>query len=252
MKKVQIQDCTIYHGDCAEVLESLEPGSVSCAWSDPPYGIGFRPTHRKVLAIPDMLANDEKPHTEFIAPIVKTVKDGGAVYLCTRFDVASQWVDALEATGVKVKNPIYWVKPLGSQGDCLGDRSNCVEIVLFAHVGRHLLRGKREMNAWTISKPEPSIHPTPKPVELVRRCIQASSDPGDLVLDPFLGGGTTAVACVLTGRRFIGVELDQRYFELSCERIERAYRDVNSRLPGFDPVSMEQRQLFEVIPQESV
>jgi len=197
------------------------------------------------MAIPDMLANDEKPHTEYVAPIVRTVKDGGAVYLCTRFDVAAQWVDALKEAGARVKNPVYWVKTLPSQGDTTGDRGNCVEIVLFAHIGRHLLRGKREMNAWTISRPECNGHPTPKPEELVRRCIQASSDPGDTVLDPFVGSGTTGVACVLTGRHFIGVELDSGYFDMACERIERAYRDVNNRLPGFDPISMEQRQLFE-------
>ena len=246
MKHVTIRDCTIYHGDCMEVLESLAPGSVDLAWTDPPYGIGFRPTHRKILAIPDKLANDEKPHTEFVAPIVKTVKDGGAVYLCTRFDVSAQWVDALKATGVKVKNPIYWVKTLPSQGDVFGDRGNCVEIILFASVGRHLLRGKREMNAWTISRPVVEhSHPTPKPIELVRRCIVASSDLGHLVLDPFAGSGSTAVACVQTGRRFIGAEIDQQYFDLTCEQIEQAYRDVENRLPGFEPVAIEQLQLFD-------
>jgi len=241
MKSTVIRNCMIFHGDCMEVLESLAPGSVDLAWTDPPYGIGFVPTHRKILAIPEKIANDEKPHLEFVPPIVNTVKDGGAVYLCTRFDVAAQWVDALKATGVKVKNPIYWVKTLPSQGDVIGDRGNCVEIVLFAHVGRHLLRGKREMNAWTISRPAAGDHPTPKPLELVRRCIQASSDPGDLVLDPFLGSGTTAVACALTGRRFIGCEIDDAYVNLSCERIEKAYRDVDNRLPGFDPGVLERQ-----------
>ena len=244
MRKVQIRDCTLYHGDCMEVLQTIAPGSVDVAWTDPPYGIKFSPTFRKTMAIPDKLANDDKPHLEFVPPIVRTVKNGGAVYLCTRFDVAAQWVDALKSTGIKVKNPIFWVKNLGSQGDCLGDRSNCVEIILFAHVGRHLLRGKREMNAWTIPRPEVSPHPTPKPVELVRRCIQASSNPGDLILDPFLGSATTAVACVLTGRRFIGCEIDEAYFELSCQRIEKAYRDIDNRLPGFEPLAL-QGTLFE-------
>ena len=241
MKKVQIGDCTIIHGDCMEMFQSITPGSVSLCFADPPYGISFVPTHRKILPIPEKLANDEKPHTEFIAPIVRTVKDGGAVYLCTQFDVSAQWVDALNATGIKVKNPIYWIKTLASQGDVLGDRGNCVEIVLFAHKGRHLLRGKREMNAWTLSRPEGNGHPTPKPIELVRRCILASSDPGDLVLDPFLGSGTTAIACILTGRRFIGAEINDAYFDLSCKRIEQAYRDVGNRLPGFDPHSLEQQ-----------
>ena len=245
MKKIQIRNCTIFHGDCMEMFQSIVPGSVDLCFADPPFGVNFVPTHRKMQAIPDKLANDDKPHTEFVAPIVKTVKDGGAIYLCTRFDVATQWVDALKETGVRVKNPIYWVKTLPSIGDTAGDRGNCVEIILFAHIGRHLLRGKRDMNAWTISRPESNGHPTPKPIELVRRCIQASSDPGDLILDPFLGSGTTAVACVQTGRRFIGAEIDDVYFDLSCERIEQAYREIDNRLPGFDPVSWEQQNLFD-------
>ena len=251
MKPTIIGNCTLYNCDCIEVLEFLEPGSVHTVWTDPPFGIGYIPSHRKVMTIPGMLANDEKPHTEYVGPIVRTVKDGGAVYLCTRFDVAAQWMDSLKATGVKLKTPVYWIKNNFGQGD-LRDRANCVEIVLFGHVGQHFLRGKREMNAWTIPRPEPSYHPTPKPKELVLRCIQASSDPGDLVLDPFLGTGTTAIACVLTGRRFIGVELDPGYYDMACDRIERAYRDVKNRLPGFDSVSMEQRQLFELTPTESV
>ena len=162
MRKVQIRECTLFHGDCMEMLRTIAPGSVDAVFCDPPYGINFVPSHRKIMAIPDKLANDDKPHTEFVPPIVNTVKDGGAVYLCTRFDVAAQWVDALKATGVKVKNPIYWIKPLPSQGDVWGDRGNCVEIILFAHVGRHLLRGKREMNAWMLPRPESNGHPTPK------------------------------------------------------------------------------------------
>ena len=80
----------------------------------------------------------------------------------------------------------------------------------------------------------------------MRRCILASSDPGDLILDPFLGSGSTAVACVLTGRRCIAAEIDERYFDLACERVTAAYRDVDSRLPGFEPAAMEQQgSLFE-------
>lgn len=89
------------------------------------------------------------------------------------------------------------------------------------------------------------MHPTRKPAELMRRCILASSDPGDLILDPFFGSGSTAIACVLTGRRFLGAEIHGPYFNLACRRIEAAYRDVDSRLPGFEPVAMEQGSLFD-------
>ena len=244
MKPTVIGNCEIYLGNCMELLETIAPGSVDLCWSDPPYGVRYLANSRKVLEIPEMLANDEKPHTEYVAPIVRCVKDGGAVYLCTRFDVAQPWVEALKDAGAKVKNPIFWIKDLGSQGDLAGDRSSAVEIVLFCAVGRHLLRGKRTNNAWMIPRPDVLLHPTPKPIELIRRCILASSDPGDLVLDPFVGSGSTAVACAQTGRRCICCEISPVYFDLACERIEKACRDVGNRLPGFDPVALEQQQLF--------
>lgn len=245
MEKTVILDCILHRGDCLEMLETVVPNSVAAAIVDPPYGIGFVPNSRKILAIPEMLANDETPHLEFVPPIVRAVKDGGAIYLCTRFDVAQPWVDALTETGAKVKNPIFWIKDSVGLGDLTGDRGNAVEIVLFATVGRHLLRGKRTANAWPIARAEPTLHPTTKPVELMRRCILASSDPGDLILDPFSGSGSTAVACVLTGRRFIGAEMHGPYFDLACDRIKTTYRDVDSRLPGFEPVAMEQGSLFD-------
>ena len=241
----KIRDCILYRGDCFEMLENISPGSIDCVWTDPPYGISYQGNHRKHMEKQEMLANDETPHLEFVPPIVRAVKDGGAIYLCTRFDVAQPWVDALTETGAEVKNPIYWIKDSVGLGDLTGDRGNAVEIVLFATLGRHLLRGKRTTNAWPIARAEPTLHPTTKPVELMRRCILGSSDPGDLILDPFSGSGSTAVACALTGRRFIGAEIHRPYFDLSCERIEAAYRDVDSRLPGFEPVAMEQGSLFD-------
>ena len=248
MEKVVIRDCTLIHGDCLEMLDEIAPGSVSCCFADPPYGIGYRGNHRKVMPKQEMLANDDKPRLDFVPPIVKTIKNGGAVYLCTRFDVAPLWATALTEAGVQVKNPIFWIKDTLGMGDTTGDRGNAVEIVLFAHKGRHLLRGKRVANAWPISHDPTTLHPTTKPCELVRRCILASSDPGDLILDPCVGSGTTAVACVLTGRRFLGAEIHGPYHDLACSRIEAAYRDVDSRLPGFEPFreyAMEQGSLFD-------
>ena len=245
MEKTVIRDCVLYRGDCLEMFANLSPGSVSCCFTDPPYGISYVPNSRKVLEIPEMLANDDKPRLDFVPPIVKTVKNGGAIYLCTRFDVAPLWSNALTEAGARIKNPIYWIKDNMSKGD-LRDRGNCVEIVLCAHVGRHLLRGKRVMNAWMIPRPEILFHPTPKPIELIRRCIVASSDFGDTVLEPFLGSGSTAIACALTGRKCICCEIDTRYFDLSCERIERTYKEIDSRLPGFEPLALEQQgSLFE-------
>ena len=226
------------------MIAELAPGSVDLCTSDPPYGINYYAGSRRVMSIPDVLANDEKPRVEYVPPIVRVVKSGGAIYLCTRIDVMPAWAAALENAGAKLKTPIFWDKCATTKGDLLGDYSNQIEIVLFSHVGRHLLRNGRPNNLWSIPRLAASEHPTVKPVELIKRCIINSSDVGDLVLDPFLGSGTTAVACILTGRRFIGAEINPKYFDMSCKRIERAYRDVDNRLPGFRPMEDEQKLLF--------
>ena len=65
-------------------------------------------------------------------------------------------------------------------------------------------------------------HPTQKPLALLERCILAASNPGDLIFDPFMGSGTTGVAAVQMGRDFIGIEREERYFDIACRRIEQA------------------------------
>ena len=96
-------------------------------------------------------------------------------------------------------------------------------MILFAHKGRHKLRGGRDVNLWRVPRPIFGDHPTPKPVELMARAIRNSTDLGGSVLDPFMGSGTTLVACARYGRTGIGIEIDPKYFEIACRRIEAAY-----------------------------
>jgi len=85
------------------------------------------------------------------------------------------------------------------------------------------VRDGRDVNLWRIPRPVFGDHPTPKPVDLMGRIIRNSSDRDDVVLDPFMGSGTTGVACVKLGRKFIGIEIDRKYFDIACRRIEEAY-----------------------------
>ena len=230
MKKTVIRDCTIYNCDFREMLENIEP--VNLIIADAPYGCHYKTHHRKVSETPEQLAFDDKPHVEFIPPLVNAVKPDSAIYLCTRFAEFSLWEHALKDAGATVKTTIVWDKGNWTAGDLRADFGNQVELLLFAHVGYPKLRQGRPSNLWSIPRERHSWHPTPKPVELFRRCIVNSSDAGDLVLDPFLGSGTTAIACILTGRRFVGAEIDSRYFDLACARIERTYRELDAQLPG--------------------
>ena len=67
-------------------------------------------------------------------------------------------------------------------------------------------------------------HPNQKPLPLMQWCIERVSDPGDIILDPFMGSGTTGVACANLGRKFIGIEIEPKYFDIACRRIEDAYK----------------------------
>ena len=169
MNKTVIRDCTIYEGDCREMLAVLEP--VDLVVTDPPYGCNYKTHCRTISVSPDILVNDGRPHFEFVPPIVNAVKSDSAVYLCTRFAEFSLWEQALKDAGATVKTTIVWDKGNRTAGDLRGDFGNQVELLLFAHVGRPMLRQGRPSNLWAIPREPASLHPTPKPVELFRRCI---------------------------------------------------------------------------------
>lgn len=144
------------------------------------------------------------------------------MYICTRDDVAPQWKAAAVEAGLTLKTTVVWDKTNWTAGDLEGDYGAQTELILFAHKGRHILRNGRDSNLWRVPRDPPSEHPTPKPIALMGRIIRNSSDVGDTILDPFMGSGSTGVAAVQNGRRFIGIELEQKYFDLSRRRIERA------------------------------
>ena len=77
---------------------------------------------------------------------------------------------------------------------------------------------------WRIAPAQNKEHPVAYPLDVPRRCIEAATDTGDTALDPFMGSGTTGVACANLGRKFIGIEIEPKYFDIACERIDNAYR----------------------------
>ena len=84
--------------------------------------------------------------------------------------------------------------------------------------------GRAVPNVVSMMPPRERCHPNEKPGELMQWCIETLSREGDTILDPFMGSGTTGVACARLGRRFIGCEIEPRYFDIACRRIEEAYR----------------------------
>ena len=218
--KVEIGNATLYHGDALLILPSL--GTVDAVITDPPYGIRYVTGRREVMETPPDIVGDDNPPLESVALMAARLKQGGALYLATRFDVSAPWVNAIREAGLTLKTPIFWDKCSHTAGDLEGDFGAQVELFLFAHKGRHKLRGPRIANLWRVPRDQASEHPTPKPVPLMEKMVACSTDPGQVVLDPFMGSGSTGVACMNLGRKFIGIEIERRYFDIACERISAA------------------------------
>lgn len=205
-----IGECTLYLGDCREILPTL--GKVDAVVTDPPYGIGEaagKASTRKGLGptrdYGDDAWDDEPVPADLMAMVRASgrwqVIFGGNYYDCPP---ASCW--------------LVWDKLNGNNdfADCELAWTNLPKAVRRI---RYLWNGMLRAN----SEPR-GDHPTQKPVGVMAWTLQHL--PGDVrtVLDPFMGSGTTGVACVKAALRFVGIEREAKYFDAACRRIEEAYR----------------------------
>ncbi len=119
---------------------------------------------------------------------------------------------------------IVWEKDNHTAGDLIAQYGKKYEIIFYVNKGRCPIRGKRLPDIWRFNRVpvKKMVHQNQKPIELLEQCILKSSDPGAIIFDGFMGSGSTGVACMNTGRNFIGIELDPKYFEIASERIEEA------------------------------
>ena len=154
--------------------------------------------------------------------------DDAALYIFTRWDVVERWRRAIVAAGLVVVQRLIWDKRHWGMGD-LRYYGSQTEDVLFCRKGVPTMQyEKRRGDVFSCAcrayLPEGKFnHPTQKPEALMRDFITDATKSGATVLDPFMGSGTTGVACVQTGRSFIGIEIDEIYFNIAKERIEKAW-----------------------------
>jgi DNA modification methylase len=231
----------LYLGDCLEVLPTLEAGSVDAVVTDPPwmdYETGRYDASEWHAAI--SLVDPER----YAGELYRISKENTASLLWCRWDCFDRHAMAMAEAGFMLKNCVVWAKPNHTAGDLDGNLGNMHEMAVFACRGRWLRHGGREVNLWQ----EPHLfsrdfrhHPTQKPDGLMVRSVNAVADVGDWVLDPFMGSGTTGVACVRTGRKFIGVEKEEKYFDIAVRRIEAEL----GRMPLFQEPPKIQQSLME-------
>ena len=107
-----------------------------------------------------------------------------------------------------------------SMGDLKGSYAPKHEFILFGHKGRRLRNGKRLPDVLQSKRTGNKLHPTQKPISLLQTFIKQSSNENEIILDPFMGSGSTGVACLNTNRRFIGIEIEEKYFNTAVDRLK--------------------------------
>ena len=215
----------LQHGDCLELMKSIPDGSVDLVLADPPYGMDYQSARRSDRSQwKPKIANDKRPFIWFINSAAQKLKNGGALICFCRFDSWMAFSFACDLAGLQVKAEIVWDKMNHGTGDLKGCPGFRHEIAIFATKGRFTFHGKRPQSLVSIPRISATklSHPNEKPVDLMSWIIEHYSTAGSVVLDPFTGVSPTGVACVNTGRNFIGMELDAGYFEIAKNRIEEA------------------------------
>lgn len=227
-----IGNATLYLADCREVLPTL--AGVDAVVTDPPYGMGEaagRNSSRGCLAIAKDYGNatwDDEPIDAHTMSAICAMGRWRIIFGGNYYSLppSSCW--------------LVWDKDNG-----LSDFADCE--LAWTNLPRAVRRLRFMWNGMLRAHGEPrGDHPTQKPVGVMQWCIGQLPDDVDTILDPFMGSGTTGVACARLGRRFIGIEIEPRYFDVACRRIEEAQRQPDLFVAkAEDAYDRGMRDLFE-------
>lgn len=256
----------IIHGNTFQLIEKIANNSIDLLILDPPYNLS------KKFGSNSFKAKDEKAYSEWFSSwfniLLNKLKKSASVYICCDWKTSTIIYDLIKSN-LKVRNRITWEREKGR--GAIKNWKNCHEDIWFATVSNHYTFNSRDVklkrkvlapyrdngnakdwveeennkfrvtfpsNLWndiTVpfwSMPENTSHPTQKPEKLIAKLILASSNEGDLILDPFLGSGTTAAVSKKLNRNFIGIEEQLEYCCLAQKRLIEA--EKNKTIQGYD------------------
>jgi site-specific DNA-methyltransferase (adenine-specific) len=212
-------------GDCFEQLRSLPDGCVDLVLTDPPYGIDYQSNRRVSRPKLPQFENDIDLSwvDGWVDEVHRVLKDDRHFYCFTRYDMYPVFYNSISRK-FKVKNCLIWVKNNHGSGDLNGSYAPQYEMIIFAVKGKRHLNGSRDsdvlggMNVPSAHR----YHATQKPVDVLRQLIEKSTEPDEIVLDPFAGVGSTGLACLMTSGKGSDGQL-RRYllFELNPDFVEK-------------------------------
>lgn len=228
-RKEVIGDCTLYLDDCMEVMPTL--GRVDAVVTDPPYELSsagpgashFGMSLKKfdTGAYKDIVSGFDY---EGVFTAIEKICDPFNLFCFCSNKQISKTMSFHEERG-RATTLLVWHKTNAApfaNGVWRGD----IEYVVHARDKGAVFVGnaveKKKVSEFPMV--QDSAHPTVKPLELIGKYVRICSNSGQIIMDPFMGSGTTGVACVKAGRKFIGIEREPSYFDISCRRIEEAYK----------------------------
>jgi len=245
---------TIFLGDCLSILGNLPKATANLFLTDPPYGIDYQNHYTK--AVHSKICNDTKgfTYTDWATQAYCLLKENTALFAYTGWSVYGTHYKNLSKAGFTLKEPLIIQKRLSGTSDLYGTFQTNADWLLFAHKGRfkfhktQLLKNKKAGTIpnkgrkpvptyktrmpscwfgseypWSTENPKVTTqyrHPTIKTVELMSWLIQLTTDTNDLVIDPFMGTGTTLVAARQLNRRAIGIEIDKEHCKTTISRLQ--------------------------------
>ena len=214
----------LYQGDCLEIMGGIKDKSVDLIVTDPPYLMDYQSNRRKKEDRFDKIKNDKGNYMliqDYLEECHRIMKDNTAIYCFCSWHNIDFFKNEFEKY-FKLKNILVWNKNNHGTGDLKGSYAPKHEFILFGHKGRTLLREKRIADVIDCPKISSNklTHPTEKPQDLLEIFIKQSSDVGSIIFDGFMGTGSCGIVAKKLNRNFIGIELDEKYFNIAKNRLE--------------------------------
>ena len=214
----------LYQGDCLEIMGGIKDKSVDLIVTDPPYLMNYQSNRRKKEDRFDKIKNDKGNYMliqDYLEECHRIMKDNTAIYCFCSWHNIGFFKNEFEKH-FKLKNILVWNKNNHGTGDLKGSYAPKHEFILFGHKGRTLLREKRIADVIDCPKISSNklTHPTEKPQDLLEIFIKQSSDVGSIIFDGFMGTGSCGIVAKKLNRNFIGIELDEKYFNIAKNRLE--------------------------------
>jgi len=230
MERVEIGTATLYHGDFIDVMPTLDDGSIACIASDPPYGVtsyswDTAPPFEKMWELFELKSKDNANYIlfgcgGFTIDLINSKRAWHRYNLCWCKNNKTGWLNSKLMVHRNHEDIMLFGKP-GHQKSAVfnvpdGSVHPC-SVLPFDHERGN---GQQGLN----------FHPTQKPLRLMGYLLMLYSNPGnDIVLDPFMGSGTTGLAAMKLGRRFIGIEREEKFYRIACQRLQEVWRQKNAR-----------------------